>query len=158
MRRRKISVGTLLQKEEVKGISLIPTVAHSQRSVTFTGEKTTDVITLIGCVSAPYGYPLAGSYGEEAFRVVVEGEGKKEEFILKNGEDLTTVHTTLSSSRINHVAKKSVPFARFSYDKNHENYIINRLDLKLKEKMKVKKVEIFSIKENYGLLTFGIYF
>ncbi|MBE6739825.1 MAG: hypothetical protein E7565_05855 [Ruminococcaceae bacterium] len=158
MRRRKISVGALLQKEEVKGISLIPTVAHSQRSVTFTGEKTTDVITLIGCVSAPYGYPLAGSYGEEAFKVVVEGEGKKEEFILKNGEDLTTVHTTLSSSRINPVAKNAVPFAHFSYDKNHENYIINRLDLKLKEKMKVKKVDIFSIKENYGLLTFGIYF
>lgn len=69
-----------------------------------------------------------------------------------------TYHTTLSSSRINPVAKNAVPFARFSYDKNHENYIINRLDLKLKEKMKVKKVEIFSIKENYGLLTFGIYF
>lgn len=157
MRKRKIKVGAVLQKEEIKGILKVPAVISKANNPVFIGEKETDSITVIGCVSAPYGYPLAGDYGEDAVKVTVEFENGKEEFMLKNGIDITTIHTTLSSSRINPVAENSTPFAKFSYDKNHENYIINKAMLKLKGKKKVNKVIFENANENYEVLIYGVY-
>lgn len=157
MRRRNIKVGAQLQNEELKGMLKVPTIVCADNSPVFMGEKQTDSVTLIGCVSAPYGYPLYGEYGEDAVRVTVEFEDGEENFVLKNGEDITTVHTTLSSSRINPVAQNSTEFARFSYDKNHENYIINRADLKLSSEKKVKKVIFENLNDNYQVLVYGVY-
>ncbi len=105
MRKRKITVGAVLKGDE--GIDNIPAVCSKDNSPVFEGEKETDTVTLIGCVSAPYGYPLGGEYGEEAAKVTLTfKDGEKCDFILRNGMEITTVHTTLSSSRINPVAEK----------------------------------------------------
>lgn len=157
MRRRMINVGAMLRQEEINGILKVPAVISADNSPAFMGEKQTDTVTLIGCVSASFGYPLMGGYGEEAVKVTVVCEGSEESFVLKNGEDITTVHTTLCSSRINPVAQNSTPFARFSYDKNHENYIINRRDLKLSAKKKVKSIRFESVNNNYNVLIYGVY-
>lgn len=157
MRRRRITVGAVLQKEEIDGILKVPAVVCTDNSPVFTGSKTTDIVTVIGCVSAPYGYPVYGEYGEEAVKLIVECEDSSESFILKNGMELTTVHTTLSSSRINPVAQNATEFARFSYEKNHENYIINRADFKLSSEKKIKKVIFQNINENYQILVYGVY-
>ncbi|MEE0946741.1 MAG: glycoside hydrolase family 2 TIM barrel-domain containing protein [Acutalibacteraceae bacterium] len=157
MRGRRITVGAVLQKEELDGMLKVPAVISKGNSPVFMGLKETNAVTVIGCVSAPYGYPLCGKYGEEAVKVTVECEDANESFILKNGMELTTVHTTLSSSRINPVAQNATEFARFSYDKNHENYIINRADLVLSSQKKVKKVIFESLNDNYQVLVYGVY-
>lgn len=157
-RKRRIKVGAVLGKEEVKGILKAPAVISSENSPSFKGGKKTDTVTVLGCVSAPYGYPLAGEYGEKAAEITVDfSDGEKQSFPLRNGMEITTVHTTLSSSRINPVAENAKEFARFSYDKNHENYIINRLDLKLDGRKTVETVEFKSINENYKILIYGVY-
>ena len=76
---------------------------------------------------------------------------------MRNGVDFTTAYTLLGSSVINPRAEKATELARFSYDKNFENYIVNRLDIKLPRRMKINKIEISSLGKGYDLLTYGIF-
>ena len=77
-------------------------------------------------------------------------------FDLRNGIELTTVFTTLGSSRIQPVGEKTVPFAYFGYEKNFENYIINTLSLPIKDKV-VKTVTLSSLDKGYDIIIYGIY-
>ena len=68
----------------------------------------------------------------------------------------TTAFTTIGSSRINPQAERATRFAVFSYDKNFENYIINRLDLPLSSEKTVTSVCLRSLDRGYDLLVYGL--
>ncbi|MBE6808284.1 MAG: hypothetical protein E7524_02315 [Ruminococcaceae bacterium] len=158
MRARKTAVGPKLQKQEVEAIATTPFVVANDYPVVFSGDGECDSINIIGAVAMPYGYPIAGEYGEAVAEVEVTFEnGEKQIFGLKNGVDITTVLTTLGSSRINPVAENAKPFAKFSYEKNRENYQINMLNLAFGEVKSIKEVTVRCVNEKYNILIYGIY-
>jgi hypothetical protein len=157
-RRRTFWFGPRLKEDPNLDIWATPCVVKPENPLVFEGEAEGEELTLIGLCGALCGYPLAGEYGEEAARVTVFYEnGRTERFSLRNGYEVTTVYTTVGSSRINPCAAYSTPFAEFSYDKNHENYRINRLRLPLAERSPVTRVEIASGGRDFGLLFFGVF-
>ena len=115
------------------------------------------LISILGLTAINYGYPILGEYGEEAMRVEIEyADGSRQEYILKNGVDVCIAYTSVGSSRINPVCENAKSFARFSYDKNFEEYVINRLDIKTKPKP-VSKVLIKSVNPACSALIYGVY-
>ena len=158
MRGRTVSVGPFLQKEGICGISTVPHMLSAGETLAFSGSVNTDCITILGAVSLTKGYPIAGEYGETVAKVIVKSvDGELELFTLENGVDITTAFTSLGSSRINPRAENATRFAEFSYDKNFENYCINRLDLRLRTKKKIKSIELHPLAEDYDLLIYGIF-
>lgn len=158
-RSRRLILGPVLQKEEVKGISLTPYALTDEDPIVFEASTETDKITLIGMVSlSNKGYPLGGAYGEDAARVkVIFDDGSAESFDIRNGIELTTAFSSHLSSMIDPRADRAERFAELSYDKNVENFVINRLELPLSEKKTVKRVEITSSGNGYALLVYGVY-
>lgn len=157
MRKRRITVGPVLQKQEVAGMVKTPYVLSDNTTLTFEGDISTDTVTVLGAVSAPKGYPLGGEYGEAAAEVIVQYDNAEERFTLRNGWEFTAAFTVVGSSRIEPHAVCARPFARFSYDKNFENYLINRLDLKLSDRKAVKRITLRSLNRGYDMLIYGIF-
>jgi hypothetical protein len=115
-------------------------------------------LTIIGATSAVKGYPISGEYGEDAYLLTVYYRGgESEDFTLKNGVHFTNAFTIFASSRINPVAEETVPFATFSYDKNFEQYIVNRLDIKLSKNKVIERVTFKSLNKGYDLLIYGVF-
>ena len=158
MRARKTAIGPKLQREEIKGIATTPFVLAKGFPLEFEGECESDCISIIGAVSMPYGYPLAGEYGEAVAEVEISYKnGGKQILTLKNGVDITTVLTTLGSSRINPIAENAECFANFSYEKNRENYRINLLKLKTENKGIIEKISFNCVSDDYKILIYGVY-
>jgi hypothetical protein len=158
MRGHLVTVGPRLQKEEQPGVALIPFVLAEGSPVTFTGDGVSDTVTLLGAVCVPGGYPVSGTYGEVLATVTVTDEkGVTEHFVLRNGIEITTAFTTLGSSRIDPQAERATRFASFSYDKNFENYIMNRLDLRLSATRRIRTVELCSTGPGDDLLLYGVF-
>lgn len=156
MRYRRLTLGPVLQCEEVNGIALTPYVLADGTSLTFAGDGKNGEITVLGAIGMNKGYPISGEYGETAATVTVEYEnGTTEISALRNGVEITTVYTSLGSSMIEPVAEKTVPFAHFGYDKNFENYLINALTLPVSGK--VKRITLTSADKGYDVLVYGLY-
>ena len=156
-RARRVVAGPMLAREEAVGMATVPLVLGDGGELIFEGEGHV-LLSVLGCVSAPKGYPIAGEYGEEAASLTVEyTDGSKQQFPLRNGMELTTVFTTCGSSRIDPRGESITPFARFSYDKRIESFLINRLDLPLSEGKTLKKVTVCSLNRGYNLLFYGVY-
>ena len=157
-RGRRVVLGPILQREEIPGMYPAPCVLSDGGELIFEGEAYTDTVTLIGCTSAAEGYPIGNAYGEAAARVTVTfADGREESFLLRNGEDFTTAFASLGSSRIDPQGKNTTRFAAFSYEKNLENFIINRLDLPLSEGKTVRRVTLTSLGRGYSLLFYGVF-
>lgn len=157
MRKPIIKNGPVLMGDIMQGLQHTPALAGDGADCCYTGSGYSDCITLVGAVSLGKGYPISGEYGEEGFEIIVEGrDGYEQRFVLRNGVDFTTVFALLGSSRINPQAKNVSRFANFSYDKDFESYVINRLDLKLNKKIEIKNVRIVSLNKGYQLLTYGV--
>ncbi len=158
MRARKLTVGPKLLGNDIKGVSPVPYVVSDGEKVVFDCGRKTSELTLLGLVSASVGYPLGGDYGETAAELTLEYEsGEREQMPIRNGIELTTVYTTSGSSRIDPIAEKAKRFARFGYDKNFENYIINRLNIPLENKSTLKRVTLTSSSLAYDILVYGIF-
>lgn len=158
MRQRRLLLGPVLLREEVPGIAKTPYVLLDKEKITFKCGWGARALTLLGAVSAPLGYPLGGEYGEVAANVTVSlSNGKSETLPLRNGIEFTTVFTTSGSSRIAPVAEKATPFARFGYERNSENYIMNKLVLPLSESCDIDTVTVEAVSGGYGLMIYGIY-
>lgn len=71
--------------------------------------------------------------------------------------EFTTVMATFGPSRIDPRAENAVPFAAFSYERNHENYRINRLVLSWGEKTVIRKITMRSLDKGYRLLIYGMF-
>ena len=157
-RTRNTVIGPALQKEEVCGMYKTPFVVYNNKSVTFVGCEKGETLTILGATSFLGGYPVTGEYGEDGATITVHYEdGSKDGFTMQNGVHFTTAVTSLASSRIVPIAEKTQAFARFSYDKNFENYIINRLDFKVNPTKRVKKVEFTSANNGYNILIYGVF-
>jgi hypothetical protein len=157
MRKPIIKNGPVLMGDIMHGLQHTPALAGDGADCCYTGSGYSDCITLVGAVSLGKGYPISGEYGEEGFEIIVEGrDGYEQRFVLRNGVDFTTVFALLGSSRINPQAKNVSRFANFSYDKDFESYVINRLDLKLNKEIEIKNVRVVSLNKGYQLLTYGV--
>ncbi len=158
MRKRSVTVGPVLQNEEIRGIAKVPYMLSAGKILSFSGGIKADTITILGAVSLGKGYPTAGEYGEAVAKLTVKfTDGTTEEHILKNGEDVTTAFMSIGSSRINPVSENATRFATFSYEKNFENYCINRLDIKLAKHAEIDSVELSAPADGYTLLVYGIF-
>ncbi len=155
-RERALVKGPILMREEIDGIFQTPYVLSDGCEMSFGGSKS-DALILLGCVSLPKGYPLGGEYGESVAELTVfYADGETEQFLLRNGKEITTAHATFGPSRINPVAENAERFAEFSYEVNHENYVINSLRLPFKGKNFVKAV-LRSLDNGYNLLVYGAF-
>ncbi len=155
-RKKQIDVGPVLQKEEFEGISKIPYLV-TEDGIEFKGSVLTEEITILGMTAVNYGYPILGKMGEDAVLIEVKYEdGETDKYIAKNGVDITIYCSSVGSSRINPVAQNAKRIMEFSYDKNFEEYIINRLDIKTKAKP-ISKVILKSVNRNYNVLVYGVF-
>lgn len=158
MRRRRLKIGPILQKEEIPGISKIPLLLSDGDTLTYSYQGIIKGLTLLGATSLIKGYPISGEYGELAAELtLILSNGTVRRIPLRNGMEITTATTTLGSSRIRPIAQNATPFAEFSYDKNFENYLINRFDIELEEGLEVESVSLQSANHGYDLLIYGLY-
>lgn len=158
-RLRHLTVGPQLQKEEVAGMYKKPLVLADGTELHFAcdGQATTS-LTMLGAVSMPKGYPIAGEYGEQAAELIVHyTDGGAQVFPLCNGVDFTTAMMTFGPSRIDPQAENATRFATFSYEKNHENYVINRLELPLPCNRALQSIQLRSLNKGYCLLVYGLF-
>ena len=156
MRYRRITLGPVLQNEEVNGVSKIPYMLSDGTELVFDGKGSATSITLLGAVSMSKGYPISGEYGEAVAKVVLKySDGKEKEIMLCNGVEITTVYTTLGSSCIDPIGEKAVPFARFGYEKTFENYIINTITMP--NDQAVDQIKLISADNGYDVLIFGVF-
>ena len=154
-RKKQVKIGPILQRNEVYGISKIPYVV-TDTALEFKGKALTENITIIGMTSLNYGYPLFGEYGEDAMEIIIQyDDGESQKYIAKNGCDITIAHRSIGSSRINPIAENALRALEFSYDKNFEEYLVNKLDIKT-EKKPISSVTIKSINDKYNVLIYGV--
>ena len=143
-----------MQNEEISGILKIPYLLD--KPLTFTPNKQTDKISIIGMTSIMSGYPLNGEYGEIAAEIKVYCKDNTETtYTLKNGIDFCLAFSSIGSSRINPICENATRIATFSYDKNFEEYIINKFDISIDKE--IEKVVITPTNEKYKLLIYGVY-
>lgn len=156
-RKRTVIAGPVLQKEEIKGISTVPYVLSNGNELVFEGEAQGE-LTVIGMVSVSGGYPVFGDYGEVAGEIILEyTDGCRQIREIRNGIELTYAYSCLGSSRIEPYAKELTRFAKFSYDKNFENYIINRLDISLPCGKTLKRITFKGKSSMYDILIYGVF-
>ena len=156
-RRRIIKNLPVLKDEVASGLSPIPAVLCDGEKLVYSADAETEKITLIGAVSVNKGYPISGDLGEEAATLKVKFDGGEQSFPIRNGRELTTVFASIGSSRIDPRADNAKRFAELSYDKNFEQYVINRVDFCLEAKKNIKEIEIVSNSQGYDILVYGIF-
>ena len=143
-----------MQKEEISGISKIPYLLD--KPLTFTPNKQTDKISIIGMTSISYGYPLYGEYDEIAAEIKIYcKDNTMLTYSLKNGIDFCLAYSSIGSSRINPLCENATRIATFSYDKNFEEYVVNKLDITVGKE--IENVVITPNNEKYKLLIYGAY-
>ena len=121
------------------------------------GTAVGETLSVLGMTSLNYGYPILGKYGEDVLKITVwYKDNSLEEYIARNGVDVTVAYTSVGLSRVEPVAEKATRAAKFSYDKNFEEYIINRLDINVQEK-EIAKVTFEALNESYNVLIYGIF-
>lgn len=154
-RKKQIDFGAILQ-EEIKGISKIPYVVK-ENPLVFKAQQKGKKISILGLTAINYGYPILGKYGEDVLEIEIQYKsGEIQKYIAKNGVDICIAYTSVGSSRINPICENSVPFARFSYDKNFEEYVINKLDIELTDDC-LFEVRIKSLKPDCSVMVYGIF-
>lgn len=156
MRQRKLKVGPRLEREEVEGLSAVPAVLGDGGQLVYSCQRAVGKLTLIGLTGFNRGYPIGGDLGEEVAVVKIYAEMGVVEYVLRNGREVTTVFSTIASSRIDPQADLAPRFAEFSYDQNFEKYVINALEIELDTVGQVERVEIESLNHGYQLLMYGI--
>lgn len=158
MRPRRLDVGPVLQDGAAHGLLNTPVVLPDDGELLFTGEALTDRITLIGCVSMTHGYPVSGAFGETTAQLTVTAaDGSSFEMPLRAGREVSTVFTTLGSSRIDPQTDLAVPFVRFSYETNFEQYVIRRLTVQLPGIMDVRSISLRNALAGNDLLIYGAF-
>ena len=156
-RHRQLKIPPILRREEIAGISLTPAILGNGGCFAYEGAVETDAITLIGATSFNRGYPISGALGEVAAELVVYCEDGEQRFPIRNGRELTTVFSSAGSSRIDPRADRAPRIAELSYDRNFEQYVINRLTLPLGGVKHVQRVELISADRGYQVLVYGVF-
>ena len=157
LRHREIKRGPVFESALREGMSQVPVALGNNEPIVYRCESEARKISLLGAVGFMRGYPISGALGEEIARVKVVYDGGEQSFVLRNGREVTTVFTTIGSSRIDPVADLAPRAAELSYDLNFEQYAVNLLTLELDEVKNVRFVEISSLKSDCGLLFYGCF-
>lgn len=154
MRPRVLKKGPVT--EDVENINGVPTVVSDGCVFEISCEAGGSRLTIYGMTSLRKGYPLGGEYGETAAEIdVLYDDGSKKTVGVRNGKELTTVFELNMSSRINPIAENSERFASFGYDKNFEQYVMNKLDIELDTARTVEKIIVRSADRGYAMLIYG---
>jgi len=158
MRGRQVSVGPILNKTEINGILKKPIFVSNESNIEISVGKNVTTISVLGLTS-PMAYPIIGALGEEFGCVTVTyTDGRKSKYPLRNGYEISTVFTTIGSSRINPIAVEAPRFAEFGYEKNFENYVINKFDIKFDGTESIKSINFASLTQNNGFLIYGVFY
>jgi hypothetical protein len=156
MRARQIKIGPIFGSGTP--IDMIPTVVSSEKVILFKLGSCAESISIIGLTSITSGYPLGGTYGEEACLISIKYKsGKEDRLSLKNGEHITTAFALRGSSMIDPIAAKSRRFVTFGYDKNFEIYVANRLDITVDSSDAVESVSLSATSDRYSTLIYGVF-
>ena len=156
--RKSLPNGPVLPREPLEGVARDPWMISDGDAAVFKGPAAGTRVRILGAVSLGKGYPILGDYGEIGATVTVAfADGSEQSFPLRNGMEFTTAFTTLSSSRIEPIAENTRPHAKFGYDRNLENYLLNRLDLDLGGEKQVGSVTVAAAGNDYHLLVYGVF-
>ncbi len=154
-RMRRLVYGPRL--EGVSGLLDVPQIIADGDLLSFDTNYTADSITIYGMTSFTKGYPLSGGYGETVAELTIECEsGDIIEFTIKNGIDITTVYALNGSSRINPVAENSERVGIFGYNKNFEQFIMNKATFELEGKKNIRRISLKTADNGYSLLVYAI--
>ncbi len=138
-RLRKLEVGPRLPEDQY-GLSAVPKVICEGHGLTVPVAKQGNSITMI-CAGGPFCYPISGTYGEPAAVMTVRYEDGGETVLpLRSGVEIATFFEIYGPSRIRPVAESAVPYLRFHYDSNHEDYLLQRIDLPIDGARKVREI------------------
>ena len=156
IRARQIKKGPIL--ELGASIDKVPVAVSSEKDLSFPLGRRAEIISVIGLTSMTSGYPLGGTYGEDACYISINYKsGKTETISLKNGVHITTAFALKGSSRIDPIATKSGRFAVFGYDKNFEVYVANRLDITVDSSDAIESVSFSADSDKYSTLIYGVF-
>lgn len=156
-RAKGLVVGPILPDAAPACLSRRPWMLRDGETLTFTASAKRASLTLFA-VTLERGWPIAGEYGESAASLTVTAaDGTKTALPLRNGIELTTAFTTLSSSRIDPRASAAVCAARFGFDRSYERYLLNRIDLSLPGMTEIRSVSLTSADKGYVLLIYGLF-
>lgn len=159
-RERRLTFGPTLRDPLTDGMPRRPYVLADGGVLILNTDRPAAKLTILGAVAVSDAYPITPMtrYAETAATLTVAyTDGTTATFEMQNGVHFTTVFTTFGPSRITPVAEQATPWATFSYDKNFENYLINRLDLALDADKTIRQLRLTSANRGYQLLFWGIY-
>lgn len=110
----------------------------------------------IGNVSMPDAYPISGEMGDVIGRYrVIYKDGTEDEYILRNGMEITTAFMLFGPSRINPVCPNANRVIEFSYDYDFEQYIVNCMSIKTDEKKIIDRLVCETV-DGKNILIYGI--
>lgn len=155
MRKRQIKVGATLSA--LSPLSDVPCALANGECAVFECGEAVKKIRLVGLTTLVSGYPLGGKYGEEAATLtLVFEDGERQNISLQNGVHITTAFGINASSRIEPFAAKASRLLKFGYDKNFEIYVINSLDVEVKEKKQLRRVELCGACDEYMPMLYDV--
>lgn len=112
---------------------------------------------VVGNTSMPKGFPIRGTYGEEAAEFVVTYiDGSIETHIVRNGYELTTATGQYGPSRIEPYAANSPRVFRINYKFDWEHYVVNLGKIPTNPEKKIKSVTLREKGNGYRVLLYGV--
>ena len=160
-RQRVINDGPMLP-QEVKNVGempadllIRPVVLNPEGTLRVLLHTDAKALHIFGNVSMPKGFPIEGAYGEIVAVYEIEyKDGHKEEFVMHNGQEITTACAWFGPSRINPRASKAPRALQFIHDMDREHYVVNRYRLPLSGPAISLTIRV--VTDGYDLLTYGI--
>ena len=158
---RKMFCGPVLN-EEIGAIGTLPTELATTPYV-IADQLTVPVNTaakglwVIGNVSMPKGFPIAGEYGEDvAVYTVTYTDGSADRHVMKNGEDFTTATGLHGPSRIEPYAENSHRVLRFRHEMAWEHYVVNARYIPTDPEKTVRALIMENAENGYLPLFYGL--
>lgn len=156
-RAKGLAVGPILPDAAPACLARTPWMLRDGEPLTFTGGAASDTLTILAN-TLERGWPIAGDYGEiAAILTVTAADGTTTDLPLRNGIELTTTFTTLSSSRIDPRAAAAGRAALFGYDRSYERYLLGRIDFSLPNRTPIRTVTLTAAGRGYTLLIYGLF-
>ena len=136
-------------------LSLTPYVVAD--TLTVPVDLTAKGLWVIGNISMPKGYPIAGAYGEDVVEYAVTyTDGSVERHMMKNGEDITTAAALHGPSRIEPYAENAPRLARFRHRIAWEHYVMNARYIPTDPTKTVKALVLKNAGNGYLPLFYGL--
>lgn len=155
LRKRLLKKGPVLK--DFAPLCAVPLLLQDGTDYTVDCNSTAETITVYGMTDFQKGYPLGGEYGELAATMTVTyADGSAASFQWRNGIEITTVFALHNSSRIDPIAERAERAALFGYEKNFEQYVLNRAVFRVDPQKTIRGISITSANHGYAVLVYGI--